>query len=470
MEERMMKAKVSKFIVVAAILAMVLSACAQTTPTPAPTQPVQPAQPAQPTEAVQPAQPAQPTEVVQPAQPTQPAQPAQPAQPVRMLVRPDEGGNVALFAERFTQETGIPVEVDFVGWAEIHSKTITTLASGGGGYDIVFIPSANAVEFASGGWFEPIDDVVPANERSQWLESVLDLYTYNGSLIAMPWYSGGVHMAYNASILEAAGLNVEDIVTWSDFMDACETIEETGAATWCFTPSAKFPGNFYFNWGSMVLSRGSDFFDEDGNAIFQNSNAARDAFEFHREGVDKGYFDPAGVALDDYETLIKFGTGDTAFMLNSTWSVTQANRNPELSGITGNSGLMLIPGNGGTRSAGYLYAGGLGLLKTSQNKEAAKQFLKYITSEEAQKHHAIEGANLPTRTALFTDPEIATAWPGFETLTEQLPYGKFPPQFTWFEEWRRQAASAVQDVMSGRRSAEDAVQFLVTETERISNQ
>ena len=46
------------------------------------------------------------------------------------------------------------------------------------------------------------------------------------------------------------------------------------------------------------------------------------------EGVDLGYFNPAGIAMDDYETLIEFGTGSTAFMLNSTWSATQANRNP----------------------------------------------------------------------------------------------------------------------------------------------
>src|SRR5690606_13092289 len=184
----------------------------------------------------------------------------------------------------------------------------------------------------------------------------------------------------------------------------------------------------------------------------------------------EGYFDPAGIALDDYETLIEFGTGKTAFLLDSTWSVTQANSNTELSGVTGKTGIMLIPGTAEQRSGGYIYAGGLGLLRTSENKEVAKQFIMYLTSEEAQKHHAIEGANLPTRTALFTDADIAAAWPGFEVLAEQVSYGEFPPQFPWFEEWRRSAASAVQDVMGGRKTAQEAVDWLVEETNRLKNQ
>ena len=46
----------------------------------------------------------------------------------------------------------------------------------------------------------------------------------------------------------------------------------------------------------------------------------------------------------------------------------------------------------------------------------------------------------------------ANLGPGFDVLAEQLTYGKFPPQFTWFEEWRRSLATATQDVMGGRKS------------------
>jgi multiple sugar transport system substrate-binding protein len=286
---------------------------------------------------------------------TQPAEPAEEAEAVtiRALIRPDEGENVATYAAKFEEETGIEVQADFVGWAEIHDKIVTTLAAGGGGYDIVFIPSANAFEFMSTGTFEPIDDLIPDDQRDLWLEPVVGLYTYEGNLLAMPWYSGGAHLVYNGEVLEAAGIDPATIETWDDLLEACAAIKESGAADFCFSPSAKYPGNFNYNWGSMVQSLGGDFFDEEGNPVFQESDAALKAFQLIETGVDEGYFDPAGIALDDYETLIEFGAGTTAFLLDSTWSATQATRNPDLSGVTEAANIMLVPGGDGVRSGSW---------------------------------------------------------------------------------------------------------------------
>jgi len=411
----------------------------------------------------------QPTEAPVTAAPTE--APAAEKVTIRMLVRPDEGGNIEKFRAQFEAETGITVAVDYASWADISSKTLTTLAAGGGGYDIVFMPSADASKLIAGDWFEPISDLVPEADKALWTPAVLDFYTSNGELMAMPWYAGGAHMAYNKDILAAAGVDPASIVTWDDFMAACKTIKEAGAADFCFTPSAKYAGEFYYLWGTMVLSRGGTFFDETGAPVFQNSTAALDSFQMLKDGIDQGYFNPAGVALDDYETLIDFGTGKTAFLLDSTWAATQANKNADLSTIVGKVGYILVPGAGDVRSSALLYAGGLGVLKTSEYKEEAKQFIVYLTSEEAQKQHAIDGANMPTRVALYSDPDIAAAWNGFAELAAQLNYGTFVPAVAWLDEWRQSAvAPAVQEVISGTKTPQEAVDWLVTETDRIRNQ
>lgn len=452
-----MNRKLFGFLSVLIAATMLLAACAPAAPTAAPVV-------EQPT--VAPA-----TEVPVPATEA-PAPTAAPVQPVtlRMLVRPDEGGNVAKWTAEFEKQTGIKVLVDFVAWSDISNKTLTTLAAGGGGYDIVFMPSADAPNLVAGGWFEPINDMITADKTADWVPAVVKFYTFDGNLMAMPWYSGGAHMAYNKDILTAAGVDPAKIVTWDDFMAACKTIKEKKAAEFCFAPSAKYAGEFYYNWGTMVLSRGGTFFDASGAPVFQNGTAALDSFKMLKDGVDAGYFDPAGVALDDYETLIEFGTGKTAFLLDSTWAATQANRNADLSKVTGKVGYILVPGAGSVRSAAYLYAGGLGILKTSEHKAEAKQFLTYFTGVEQQKQHAIDGANMPTRVALFSDPDIAAAWGGFADLAAQLSYGDFVPQVSWFDEWRHSAATSIQDVMTGTKTPQQAVEWLVTETDRIRNQ
>lgn len=447
-----MNRKIFAVFSVLIVATMLITACApKATPTAAPVE-------EKPTEAV-----------VQPPTEAPTAAPVE-AVTIRMLVRPDEGGNVAKFAEQFEKDTGIKVAVDFVAWSDISNKTLTTLAAGGGGYDIVFMPSADASKLIAGNWFEPINDLIPEAQKADWLPAVLNFYTADGNVMAMPWYAGGAHMAYNKTILEAAGVDPASVKTWDDFMAACKTIKEKGAADFCFTPSAKYAGEFYYNWGTMVLSRGGKFFDDSGAPIFQNSTEALDSYTFIKNGVDAGYFDPAGVAMDDYETLIQFGTGKIAFLLDSTWSATQANKNKDLSTITGNVGYILVPGAGDVRSAAYLYAGGLGLLNTSEHKDEAKQFIAYLTGAEAQKHHAIEGANMPTRVALYSDADIAAAWGGYADLAAQLSYGDFVPAVPWLDEWRHSVATSIQDVMSGTKTPQQAVDWLVTETDRIRNQ
>ena len=141
----------------------------------------------------------------------------------------------------------------------------------------------------------------------------------------------------------------------------------------------------------------------------------------YETGVKEGYFNPAGIAMSDYDALIEFGTGATAFMINSTWSATQATRNPELSSVYENAEIALLPGEFGT----YLYGGAFGVLTASDNKDAAKAFIQFITSEEAQKDHAIEGGNLPTRVSLFTDADISAAWKGYDVLSAQLDHDDF---------------------------------------------
>jgi multiple sugar transport system substrate-binding protein len=459
MEERM-KSAFAKLFIPLLLVVVLISACApKATPVP-PT--AAPATAAPATAAPATAAPA----TAAPAT----AAPAKSNVVLHALIRPDEGNNVAQYSAAFEAQTGIKVQVDFVGWDTIHDKTVSTLASGGGGYDIVFIPSADAAQFLAGGWFEPIDDIIPAAERDQWLKPVLDLYSMDSHLYANPWYSGGAHMAYNTDILAKAGVDPAGIKTWDDFMAACKTIKEKGAAEFCFTPSAKYAGEFYYSIGTMVLANGSDFFDADGKPIFQNGDAALNAFTILKNGVDQGYFNKAGIDMDDYATLIEFGTGKTAFLLDSTWSVTNANNNKDVSQILGKVGYILIPGTKDVQSAGYLYAGGLGILKTSTHKAEAMQYIQFQTSEAAQKDHAIKGANMPTRLALFKDADIAAAWPGFATLAQQLTFGKFPPAFTWFDEWRHSLASAEQDVVSGTKTPADAINWLVTETTRISGQ
>ena len=383
---------------------------------------------------------------------------------IKVLVRPDEGDIVRAYTQKFEAETGIKVIVDFIGWDKIYEKTISVLMAGGAGYDVVFIPSANVAAFAATGQFEPLDDAIPPENRVEWLPSVLDLYTYKGHLVAIPWYSGGAHMVYNARYLARAGVDPASIETWEDFLEACRKIKASGVVEYPFIPSAKYPGNYYYNWGTITYSMGGSLFAEELKPVF-NEGAGLKALEILVQGVKEGLFDPAGVAMDDYETLKAFQAGKSAFLLDSTWSATQATL-PGSSDVATDAKIMLIPGSQEHRTGGLLYAGGIGVMKSSTHKEEAIAYIMYLTSKEAQMLHAILGANLPTRVDLFNDPEKAAinkAWPIYSDLIEQIKYGDFGPVITWLDPVRRVLATAVQDAMAGRKIPKEALDWAAEE-------
>lgn len=394
----------------------------------------------------------------------------QEAQTIRVLVRPDEGDIVADYTEQFEQETGHTVEVDFVGWDQIHDKILSVLLGGGAGYDVVFIPDANAMEFMPTGEFQPLNDMIPDEERDEWLTSVLEYYQYEGDQLGIPWYSGGAHMAYNEAYLNDAGVDPASIDTWEDFLEASRQVVDSGVVEYAYIPTANYPGAWHYNWGSMVVSMGGRFFDENMEPAF-TSGAGVEALEILVEGVEEGVFDAAGVSMNDYEALKSFQAGDTAFMLNSTWSANQATL-PDQSSVADDVGFMPIPG-ASEDAGGLVYAGAFGIMQSSDSKQAARAWIETITSEEAQFDHATKGANLPTRTALLTDPQrsqIADEWPIYPDLAEQVSRGRFGPRIAWLDPARRVFASMLQSALSGDRSPQEAVEWAAGEIRSLQEE
>lgn len=386
---------------------------------------------------------------------------------LRAIHRPDEGATTTHFTEEFERLTGIKVEVDFVGWDVIHDKILSVLIAEGGGYDIVFIPGAYFTEFAATGTFEPLE-ILP-EEMPQWVPTAVEDYTYEDQLLAIPWYLGGPHFLYNAKYLAQAGVDPNEIETWDDLLEACRKIKAARVLEYSFIPSCKYPGNWNYNWGTMTIAMGGRFFDEEMNPVF-NEGGGLKALELLVQGVKEGLFDPAGIAMDDYETLKAFQAGgNSAFLLDSTWSATQT-VNPAVSAIAEDVKIMLVPGCKERRSGGFMYTGGIGIMKSSPHKAEAERYIRFLTSMETQIWHAAKGANLPTRVYLYEDPiksSISKEWPIYGSLAEQIQYDEISPHVPYLASMMRIVATAVQKAVGGKATAKEALDWAVSEVRKL---
>src|SRR5690625_2127607 len=147
----------------------------------------------------------------------------------------------------------------------MHNNVLLALQSGKGAPDIVDIEIGRFPNFLEG---EP--QLLPMNEYvepilDEVVESRFDIYSKDGDYYGMPTHVGASVMYYNKDILEEAGVDVDEIITWDDFMEAGEqVVAQTDAMMF-----NSFPGD-YLPYFQMVSQQKSDFIDENDNLTINN--------------------------------------------------------------------------------------------------------------------------------------------------------------------------------------------------------
>lgn len=134
--------------------------------------------------------------------------------------------------------SGITVDVNQVpsnGAADM--SQIITAVRGGTAPDIWYMDRFNAVQNASVGLLEPIEDIIEEFEgvsaeefSAQWLQFAVDELTYDGELYGLPVNTDARGIMYNESILRDAGIDLElfdpekHVLTWDEIREAARMI------------------------------------------------------------------------------------------------------------------------------------------------------------------------------------------------------------------------------------------------------
>ncbi|MCX7719305.1 MAG: ABC transporter substrate-binding protein [Candidatus Sumerlaeaceae bacterium] len=254
-------------------------------------------------------------------------------------------------------------------------------------------------------------------ERAEFFEPIVRNNTVDGRLVGIPWFADAGVLYYRTDLLEKYGLSVPK--TWDELGAAARTIQEGERAAgtadfWGFV----FQGKAYegltcnaLEW--IASSGGGTIVDADGGVSVNNEAAAR---AVSRMAGWVGTIAPPGVTTyQEEEARQLFQSGRVAFMRN--WPYAYALTHSQDSPVHGKVGLAALPaGPGGRASA--LGGWQLAVSKYSRNPEAATEFVRLLTSREAQKRRALEASLLPSRPALYDDPEIATAIPFIPQMKE----------------------------------------------------
>ena len=121
------------------------------------------------------------------------------------------------FAEFSREHPDIDVRVNVVAYST-YFDTLRTDVAGGGADDIFWISNAYFAEYADTGRLMDVAQTLGANASRAWEPSVVNQFTRDGALWGVPQLTdAGIALYFNADLLEAAGVELEELLglRWS---------------------------------------------------------------------------------------------------------------------------------------------------------------------------------------------------------------------------------------------------------------
>ena len=308
-----------------------------------------------------------------------PALPIEKGATLRMLrpvrfVQPDEDVFRAN-AARFTEKTGIPVKVDFVGWEDINQQTAVTSNSGAGpdiiiGFsDAPHIYADKLIELTDiadyldkkyGGWLTLAQRYGKKNKSNTW--------------IGLPF--GGGPLVYRKSILQQIGYDkVPD--DHAGYLALCQKLKAAGKPAGFALGNAVGDGNGFASW--LLWSHNASLLDEDGNLII-NSKETVAALKYLKDLYPT--FIAGTPSWNDVSNNRAYSAQDISLTSNGVSLYFSLKNDPATKAIADDTEHQLLPKG----LAPISPMGGLTLnamvFKHSPYPNAAKAFLQFMMEKE----------------------------------------------------------------------------------------
>ena len=207
---------------------------------------------------------------------------------------------------------------------ESYKTKIKAAMSGGSSEDLpdIFFTWGGAFlgDFVDAGKVVCLDDVYKNNYTEDQIPSVmLNNSTYDGKHYGVPTTFNIVAMYANMDLLKQAGWDKVP-ETYEELTKCCDDLVAAGiipfgcagSETWCVTEYLEpiiLKSIGYEDLGKIFA----------GEATWNDPDIAK-SVDVMQEMIDKGYFDPSGIALGNDEVKANFLAGKTAFYQNGSWN------------------------------------------------------------------------------------------------------------------------------------------------------
>lgn len=286
-------------------------------------------------------------------------------------------------SDRFTDEfPGVNLKFVQLPENEARAKITASVATGGSEFDVVMISNYETPQWARNGWLTNLEPYIAADrgyDKADFIPSIRDSLSYQDSMYSVPFYGESSFLAYRKDLFDRAGLRMPQQPTWRQVARFARELDdpENGMAGICLRGKPGWGENLApFN--TVANTFGARWFDEQWNPRLTSPEFRR-AAEFYVDLVrEHGVLGSSAAGFTECGTA--YAQGEAAMWYDAT-AMTGTTENPDDSVVEGKNGYANAP-VAETANSGWLYTWSLAIPKSSPNKQAAWDFMSWMTDKK----------------------------------------------------------------------------------------
>ena len=348
-----------------------------------------------------------------------------------------------LLVPKFEEETGIKVNLEGLSYDAMHAKIITSFIGKTGGVDVVTVDQMWLSQYADNNW---ITDLTPyiENDKAEVKmnefvpEVIYSMNEWRGKIFTMPIAAYGQFVIYRTDLMKKAGLKPppekpEDWWTWEKYYEYVKELDNLGPDIYVTVICGAQPVPIVHMYTQLAVANGVTWVENfpQGTWDFTPTINTPDnvkALEFYKalyqhsppESINYNWFD-AGMEFAKKDISMFFWWTPYGYLVRQAGYMVE-----EPSPVRGKYKISPLPRQPGKEQIYSLGGWSVGIPTYSAVKDAAWEFVKWVTGGEAQKEMGLVGLeqfNDFSREPLFHDKDLLKVYPWLETQLFTLEEG-----------------------------------------------
>lgn len=400
-----------------------------------------------------------------------------------------EAADVQKLIDKFNgSQNRIHVTLITVSRADYETK-INTMAAAHQLPDTGAMAESMAIRYAQAGLLANVSDMFPADDKP--LDSLA--FNYKGTTVG---YSSGnevLLLYYNKKLFDAAGISyppasADKAWTWDQYVEVARKLTKDRNGK---TPNdAGFDADNIVQYGTdfnrlnwmwpvLAYSNGGGIMSPDGKQLWLGKPETAEAMQAIADLYLKEKVAPSVSAKNSMPSLdVTLLTGKVAMATSGQWEIGVSLKNSLKDGLVYGVGVLPKMKKAVTYNTGAPYA----VFKTTKHPAEAKEFIKWISSEENAWAQITGGILMPITKKYYSSDKMIRSWadndvhPDYATYKTavvdyamnnavQVPWYYFP----CYDVLQDVIESGIEDVWNGRKTAKQYISDILPQATETFN-